>query len=205
MSNDWTNMERDALTEFFNLGLGRAAATLNELSGQTIDLHTPNIEFCPTEDILKHVTTNEGELIISIKIEFDGVIYGDSFLIFPESECLKLVGIILGEHTSDKEREEYQEDTLNELGNIILNACLSSFCDTLNFTLDNGLPSFNKTDHKGFISDLSLIENSIGIVAQVEFKMQASNIAGHIIVFMEKGSISSLRAKVASFVRELNG
>ena len=198
-------MELDALTEFFNLGLGRAASSLNELSGQAVDLHTPNIEFCPTNEILKYVTIKDGELIISIKIEFDGVIYGDSFLIFPESECLKLVGVILGEETSDEERNEYLEDTLNEVGNMILNACLSSFCDTLNFTLDNGLPTFNKGDHESFISQLSSSENSTSIIAQVEFKMQSSNVAGHIIIFMEKGAISSLRAKVASFVREISG
>lgn len=197
-------MEIDALTEFFNLGLGRAASTLNELSGQEIDLHTPNIEFCPTKDILKHVTQSTGELLISIKLEFDGVIYGDSFLIFPEKEGLKLVGIILGEDTPDDKRAEYLEDTLSELGNIILNACLSSFCDTLHFTLDNGLPVFSKDNKDGFIQKLSLLGKSLGIVAQVEFKLQSSDIAGHIVVFMEKGSISSLRAKVAGFVREIH-
>lgn len=201
MKNNWSKIEIDALTEFFNLGLGRAASTLNELSGQDINLHTPNIEFCPTNEILKHVTTKDGELIISIKLEFDGVIYGDSFLIFPESEGLKLVGVIIDESLGDEEREELLEDTLNELGNIILNACLSSFCDTLNFTLDNGLPVYSKDNHDQFIVKLGQVENSIGIVAQVEFKLEVSNVAGHIIIFMEKGSISSLRAKVADFVR----
>ncbi len=196
-------MEVDALTEFFNLGLGRAAATLNEISGQDIDMCTPHIEFCPTSDVLKHVTTADGELIISIKLDFDGVIYGDSFLIFPESEGLKLVGVILGDETPEADRAEYLEDTLNELGNIILNACLSSFCDTLSFTLDNGLPQYSKDDHGGFIKKLGQVENSLGIVAEVEFKLHESDIAGHIIIFMEQGSIASLRVKVAHFVREI--
>ncbi|MCK5040819.1 MAG: hypothetical protein KAR62_00930, partial [Sphingomonadales bacterium] len=104
MKNTWTKLEVDALTEFFNLGLGRAAATLNEISGQDIDMCTPHIEFCPTSDVLKHVTTADGELIISIKLDFDGVIYGDSFLIFPESEGLKLVGVILGDETPEADR-----------------------------------------------------------------------------------------------------
>lgn len=201
MPKTWSKIEVDALTEFFNLGLGRAASTLNELSGQHIDLHTPNIEFCPTTEILKHVTTKEGELIISIKLDFDGVIYGDSFLIFPEDEGLKLVDVIIGDGLSEEDRADLLEDTLSELGNIILNACLSSFCDTLDFTLENGLPTFSKDNHEQFIKNLGQVENSIGIVAQVEFKLQESDIAGHIIIFMEKGSISSLRAKVTHFVR----
>jgi len=204
MKHTWTKLEIDALTEFFNLGLGRAAASLNELSGQNIDLHTPHIEFCPTKEILKHVHTKEGELIISVKIEFDGVIYGDGFLIFPEEEGLKLVGIIIGESTSQEERATYLEDTLNEVGNIILNACLSSFCDTLSFTLDTSVPIYSKDDHAGFIKKLGQVETSVGIVAQVEFKLHLSDITGHIIIFMEQGSISSLRVKIAEFVREVS-
>ena len=43
-------LDHDALTELFNIGLHRAAASLSELTGQRILVDLPRLWVCPIEE-----------------------------------------------------------------------------------------------------------------------------------------------------------
>ena len=47
MPDKLTPLEIDALTEIFNIGIGRAAKSLNQMVSQTVDLTIPEIEILP--------------------------------------------------------------------------------------------------------------------------------------------------------------
>ncbi|MCJ8296291.1 MAG: chemotaxis protein CheC, partial [Colwellia sp.] len=49
MPDKLTPLEIDALTEIFNIGIGRAANSLNKMVSQTVDLTIPEIEILPNK------------------------------------------------------------------------------------------------------------------------------------------------------------
>jgi len=199
---EWTQLETDALNEFFNLGLGRAAGSIGELTGREVDIHAPTIEFLPTENVLDFVPEENADNIVSIRLGFDGVIYGDSYLIMTDQSSNNLVRIILSQHMDqDANMGEYVADTLGEVGNIILNACLAAFCDTLNIELENGLPDVRMNTKESFLANLNTEADATGIVAHLKFSLQGAELEGFILVYMEKGTLATLRAKVSSFLR----
>ena len=200
---EWNTLEQDALAELFNLGLGRAAASLGKMTKHAIDLHTPTIKISNPNHILETLGLAEESDLFVIKMAFDGVIFGDSFLVFEKNNCEKLTEKIMGEPLPEDQKEALTRDTLGEVGNIVLNACLSSFCDTLSFSLETGIPIPLSERAGDFQILLNTPEDKLGIVAEVSFYLAEEDTKGMIVFFMESGSINTLRGKISNFVRNI--
>lgn len=73
-------------------------------------------------------------LLTGVSQSFSGFFAGKAALLFPESRSLDLVNVMLGEGGDlDVEVDaELEEEALSELGNILLNNCLSTISNILN-------------------------------------------------------------------------
>ena len=134
-------LDTDALTELFNIGLHRAAAALSDLTGQRIIVDLPRLWICPIEEThARLVDLLNGDLATVHQI-FKGSVTGDAVLVLDYESATRLAalmtdgGVALGGRLDQSARE-----VLAEVGNVILSSCLSSFGDMLQVAVTFSVP-----------------------------------------------------------------
>ena len=137
-------IEQDALKELFNLGMGRAADSLSKMLGGEILLSIPYLAVLPPEDAAKLIQQANVDSVSAIRQTFTGPFDGTAMLIFPESNSLELVRTLVGEDLPLEHLGELEQESLLEVGNIVLNACLGSFANLMQAEISFALPAFMK-------------------------------------------------------------
>ena len=91
--------QEDALSEIFNIGIGRAASVLSHMTEKRVALITPKVEIIPQNEMTSYFKM-DGVEISSIKMSFHGDYEGSSAIFFPNDSALKLVNLLTDEDES---------------------------------------------------------------------------------------------------------
>mgnify|MGYP000203311149 CR=1 FL=1 len=119
-----TELETDLLTELFNIGVGKAADSLSRMVNQTVKLSVPQVHIRSIESMVCYLG---GDIqMCSVSQEMRGCFDGRSMLIFHEKNSMEVVRQLMGNNLPDEMIIEMQEEALNEIGNIVLNACIGT-------------------------------------------------------------------------------
>ncbi len=131
-----SELEEDALKEFFNMGLGMAAASLSQMVNNEVLLSLPQLKVVPYSEALQMLVTNEEDRLVAIRQNFTGELTGTALLIFPGAESLELVRTLLNEQMPLEVLMELEQETLLDVGNVVLNAFLESFTQMLSLQFE---------------------------------------------------------------------
>ena len=82
-------LEQDLLTELFDVGVGKAAASLSSMVKQEIKLSIPEIEFLTIDNLAKKVSFEDSLCSVSQKVT--GPFSAQSMLLFPEENSVEIV------------------------------------------------------------------------------------------------------------------
>ncbi len=149
-----SEMEEDALKEFFNMGLGMAAASLSQMVNNEVLLSLPQLKVVPYEEATKMLVANEEEKLVAIRQNFTGELTGTALLIFPGAESLELVRTLLNEQMPLEVLMELEQETLQDVGNVVLNAFLESFTQMMSIQFEFEAAEFLKGS-SNFLLDIS--------------------------------------------------
>jgi len=192
----YTSEETDVLTEVVNIGVGRAAASLNELIGERIELSVPQVTLCTLSEIQGNVREDRGELDTSIIQDFDGPTSGRAVLAFPGSSALKLGQILADLDEEPTELDFDLRDVLNEVGNIVLNGVLGSLSNLLQGNLRYTVPKLSTETSFWELVQRHLARDENGetpvLIADARFQVAARNIGGSLILLFDCGGIQAI-------------
>jgi len=87
---DLTAHQTDALTELINIGYGRAAAALSDLTGHRITLEVPHVSMHSIHEISPLLTELVQGEVASVNQVFSGPISGNALLLLDEQAALML-------------------------------------------------------------------------------------------------------------------
>jgi len=183
-------LELDMLTEMFNLGVGKAAASLSEMVKQEIKLSVPKIEFLSVAELASELGSET--TICSVSQQLSGPFSAQSMLLFPEKNSLNIVRKLLGEDLPDNTIEELQQEAFSEIGNIVLNACIGAFSESINAEFKIDLPVFEISKPLDLLS-VSKNKDETALFIRIDLTLSASNITGYMAFLM--GTISLDRLK----------
>ena len=125
-----SELQKDALGELLNIGMGRASASLSEMVGEEVELSVPKVDTLSRDEAIIRINSLVGNKVTAIKESFKGAFWGDALLLFPENHSLELVRALIKDDTLPAEMiSEMEQEALTEVGNIILNACLGSLAN----------------------------------------------------------------------------
>ncbi|MEI9986687.1 MAG: chemotaxis protein CheC [Aliidongia sp.] len=141
MTPQLSSLEIDAVAEILNIGVGRAASSLSQMVKEEIQLSVPHAEVLYGVAAQEHLAL-KGDRMVAVREEFSGLISGAAALLFPQSRSLDLVRMVLDEDLSPEEVAELEQEALVEIGNIILNGCLSSIADALTGEIETSIPCY---------------------------------------------------------------
>lgn len=151
------NVYYDVLREIGNIGAGNATTALSQLLNMKLDMRVPKValeEF----NKLAEVVCGEEEIVVGIYLFLEGDISGSMMFMLEEESAHTLVNYLLAK--APECRDEFAEmelSALQEIGNIITGAYLSSLSGLTNLKITASVP-YLTIDMAGAILSVPAIE-----------------------------------------------
>lgn len=191
-----TELQRDVLLEAFNIGMGRAAATLSSMAHQEIELSIPRIEIIKQGDSLNHVDPDQP--LAAISQAFDGS-FGRavSILMFPQDKSYELVKLLLGEEAPRDSIADLEQDAMTEVGNILLNSLIASLANIARESFRIALPEFKRSrwanlNQSSLPQSQKSDDDPSTLLVLIDFRLSRASVQGYLAVFLEASSLHSL-------------
>ncbi|MDR9834253.1 chemotaxis protein CheC [Herbaspirillum huttiense] len=198
-------IERDALTEIFNVGAGRAAQSLSEIVGDEVRLSVPSVEVLRSGAIDEQVLPRTRGRFATVSQNFDGPFDAEAVLLFTEDRALSIVRDMMGSQMSLDELAEFEREAMCELGNIILNACLSAMADMLDITLNSSLPQYLVSSPDDISARLASAQGdeSYVLVLHIDLVIEKHQTDGHLIFLLSSSSLHALVEHVQRYLGKI--
>lgn len=198
-----TELQQDALTEAFNIGMGVAAASLSEMVSEEVKLSVPEIEFVSREQAAKTLNDRCSSQLTGVSQRFTGAYDGEAMLLFPADKSLELVRLMLRDTVPLTQLTEFEEEALNEIGNIILNAGLGSLADMFGEEITSMLPVFKHGSCANVLSASGELIDSIVLFLRVDFKLETHELDGYLVLMQDINSVKGLAKQIDRFLEKL--
>lgn len=182
-----TDMERDVVTELFNIGVGKAAAAFGELTREKVQLAVPRVDIVSYTRASAQLADATGEPMIGIRQDFEGPLTGVAALIFPERRSLEIVRAAIDDRFPLDDVSELERETLLEIGNIILNSCLAAISDMLSMPTSASLPHLVHSAPPDLLDSLSArgsTDDRLVLFLHIDFSVARLNVSGYLLFIL---------------------
>ncbi len=191
-----TDEQLDALQEFINIGVGRAAGMLNEMVDAPILLNVPVLKVFDGEALKQELATRFNDHRFSaVRLSFSGSFSGSAELVFPTESASTLVALLTGEDPDSPDLDAVKIGTLTEVGNIVINGVMGSISNLLKQQMNYRLPTYSEDTIKHLLASNYLFDlDSVFLLAKARFEIKQLEIIGEIILIFEMTSFDALLA-----------
>ncbi|MDB5395603.1 MAG: chemotaxis protein CheX [Rhodospirillales bacterium] len=199
-----SEIERDALTELVNIGVGWAAVALEKMAGVEVVLSVPSVEIVDRKAAIALIGEQENDELVAVRQDFSGAFSGQALLIFPQANSLELVRAVVGKDMPADEVAGMEHEALAETGNIILNGCLGTIANLLQQSLSMSLPEVLRGNRErlfefeGYSGDDGLV-----LLLYINFSMRNRDIRGYIALVMDSPSLAALKVVIDDFISRM--
>lgn len=194
-------LQLDALTEVFNVGAGQAAANLSEIVGDEVRLSVPRIQFTQRTEVSADTLALSDVRVGSVRQRFSGPFSLDASLLFKEEGALEIVQEMIGSQVSVHDLVDFEQEAMCELGNIILNGCMSAIADVLQVELSSTLPEYTVDASdvvvKHLLSDLN---QPVILVLYIDLTIEKRQTHGYLVFLLSSSSLAELVAALDRFL-----
>ncbi len=190
-----SEVEKDAFAETFNIGVGRAAASLSEMIGQEVMLNIPEVTIASRSEIIELLTSYNHDTLTCVTENFKGNFEGKALLIFPDSSSLELVRLLLNDDTPLDVLSEMEQEALSEVGNIILTGCLASIADIIQEEIPTELPVYSQNDAEKIFNSKQ-DEAASYLFLKTMFTVQDREIQGYVTFLMDLDGIKVFKVRI---------
>lgn len=210
MDEVYNKLELDALKEFINIGFGKAAGELSEIMNLHVVLNVPDVAVLQADEVGGFIGSDikdQNDFSI-VEQFFIGNFKGVSFLVLPFSEGKRLMNIF--SDYDDSVIKSYgldvlQQETLIEIGNIIIGACVGSFADILKGSVSYFPPKLFKSDLASFVPEKVTSGdegsgNQLLISFKTIFRFEDHDVMGYLFLVVHSGALEWIRDSIRDFL-----
>jgi len=193
----------DALKEIINIAFGEAAASLSDVIGLHAILNVPQIKILPADEIQKFIVNEIGAEhgFHVIEQHYSSKFKGVAFLLFSSESGKMFISLLEG----NEEVPEYftinllEKETLTEVGNIIIGACVGKIAELLSDVVTYMPPRC--IDGKVLQNDIpkSFWGNGYAVILKTLFKFELSEVYGYLFLVINVESIEWLKKAINKF------
>ena len=186
--------QRDALTELINIGYGRAAGALSELTGYRVTLEVPRVAMYPIDEVgavLHRVVQGE---VASVNQIFSGPITGNAVLLLDEKAALMLSDLLTDEPVLTRGFDTGAREIITEVGNILLNACLGVFGNLLQVQVSFAVPRLRVDGVDNVLKSLTVDDEELqhALMIHTQFHLRANNVTGYLVIILGLTSLDRM-------------
>lgn len=181
---------RDAIAELINIGVGRAAAELNDLLESAVLLSVPKVDFVDARTFTDRTGMELGDSVSCVSMRFMGEFSGRAALLFPPASAAALVGMLADEEEGPTELDALRSGTLSEVGNLILNGVMGSISNVMTTGLRYTVPGYQEVSPDRLLT--STESSAELLVVTTRFHARELDVEGTVMVLFQAGSLEAL-------------
>jgi chemotaxis protein CheC len=186
--------QQDALIELLNIGFGRAASALSQLTGHRVLLDVPQVSVHPIEELNNALRSMLDDQVASVHQIFSGPVGGDALLILNYSAAGMLKELLTNEPPLPLPLDASAREVLTEVGNILLNACLGTFGNILQVQVSFSVPHLNLDTLHDVMRSLLVNREGLryALVVHAGFKLRDAEVKGYLVIVLSVASLDRL-------------
>jgi len=204
-----TVLEKDVLQEIMNISFGQAAADLSEVINLYVTLTVPKIELLDYKEIFPFIKSeiSSSSDMSMVKQFFSGRFSGSSVLIFPHGEGKKLLQMFDENagisNDSGYDIDVLEKETLIEISNIIMGACISKIAQLLGDVVSYSPPRYFAQDqiHKT-LQDSFAEKDSFAIFFKTVFHFQEYDASGFLFLICDPTTLEWLKNSIEEYLSQ---
>jgi chemotaxis protein CheC len=189
-----TAQQEDALIELLNIGFGRAAASLSQLTGHRVVLEVPEVSLLPIEEVGPSLAKVVPGHVASVHQIFSGPVGGDALLILDEDGASMLKELLTNEPALPLAIDASAREVIAEVGNILLNACLGTFGNLLKVQVSFSVPHLT-IEHVGALLESLIVAQQgmrYALVVHAGFRLRDAQVTGYLVIVLSVASLDRL-------------
>jgi chemotaxis protein CheC len=189
-----TDSQVDGLVELLNIGFGRAAASLSQLTGHRVLLEVPQVSVHPMADLNKVLRPLLTDEVASVHQIFSGPVGGDALLVLDYAAAGSLKELLTNEPALPLPIDGTAREVLTEVGNILLNACLGTFGNLLKVQVSFSVPHLSLDTLHHVLQSLMVDAEGLryALVVQAGFKLKDAEVTGYLVIVLSVASLDRL-------------
>jgi chemotaxis protein CheC len=189
-----TAVQQDALVELLNIGFGRAAASLSQLTGHRVLLEVPQVTLQPVDEVGDALERVVHGHVASVHQIFTGPVAGDALLIVDESGASMLKELLTNEPAMPLAIDASAREVITEIGNILLNACLGTFGNLLKVQVSFSVPHLSIENVGAILASLRVVQQGIryALVVHAGFRLRDTQVTGYMVIVLSVASLDRL-------------
>lgn len=199
--------EREILQEIMNIAFGKAAADLAEVINIFVVLSVPLVEVFKARKLPEYLTgqVSDYDRISILEQNFWGDFKGSAFMIFHADAGRELISIfgeeseVMGSYSLDT----LERETLMEVGNILIGACVGKLAELLGDMVTYSPPRVitNNTPQDTFPEN-SFDDDATAIVLKTVFRFNERNTEGLLFLVTSHDTTIWLKKALAAFMEQ---
>ncbi|WP_322011661.1 chemotaxis protein CheC [Paraburkholderia sp. J12] len=202
----FTELQRDALQEIANLGMGQAATRLSGLLDAFIELSVPRVRVVAVREAalaLREMTGIDGP-VTAVRQGFRSEIKGEALVICRSGEIAELGALIGGSYAESASEALTEEELIFDVANVLTGACVSSMLDQL-----GRLPDFTAPGLLGERVTLDevfqpgLLAWDLALLVEVNFALEDHRFRAHLVMLMAEESIHHVSRAIDTLLHSL--
>jgi chemotaxis protein CheC len=199
-----TAVQQDALIELLNIGFGRAAASLSQLTGHRVLLDVPNVTIHPIGDVPASLEGVIKADVASVHQIFSGPVAGDALLLLDQSGAAMLKELLTNEPALPLAFDASAREVITEVGNILLNACLGTFGNILHVQVTFSVPRLSLESVGAILETLRVHREGVryALVIHAGFKLRDAEVRGYLVIVLGVASLDRLLREVEGWERD---
>lgn len=193
-------LQHDALVELFNQGVGQAAAAMSRIVREEVSMSVPMISFQTRNDVSNDLGSSEARRICAITQNYSGAFSTEAILMFPESKSLEIVRLMVGESFSMDELTEMEQEAMSEIGNIILNSCMSTLANVTGHELHGSLPVYRVGTGDEILGITANPWNGLVLTLKIDFNIEKHQINGYVAFLLDVSALEGLQTYLDQYL-----
>lgn len=194
--------QKDALTELINIGYGRAAGSLSELTGYRITLEVPQVTMHEIDAIAPMLESIINADVASVNQMFSGPISGNALLMLDERAARVLSQLLTDDRSGSQDFDSGAREIITEVGNILLNACLGVFGNLLHMHVTFAVPQLQVESVTRVLQSVAARSTEAmryGLMIHTRFFVRAGDVSGYLVIILGISSLDRLLLELANW------
>jgi chemotaxis protein CheC len=189
-----TAVQEDALIELLNIGFGRAAASLSQLTGHRVLLEVPQVTIHRVEEVAEVLELVIHSDVASVHQIFSGPVAGDALLILDSHGASMLKELLTSEPALPLAIDASAREVITEVGNILLNACLGTFGNLLKVKVAFSVPHLTLESVGAILRTLRVDHTGLeyALVVRSGFQLRDAEVRGFLVIILSVASLDTL-------------
>ncbi|MBC8553067.1 MAG: chemotaxis protein CheC [Nitrospira sp.] len=200
--------EVDTLQEIMNIAFGQSASDLSEVIDTHVVLSIPFIEFVKVTELHTYIQQHVKEYskISIVEQKYWGKFKGDALLIFASGAGRELILLLKNDEQGSLEAgsaEILESETLLEVGNILIGACVGKLAELLNDIVTYTPPMvLVEEDARNAVPANKFDPDQTAIILKTDFNFEQGGATGFLFLVTKNESVVWLKKALQLFLEQ---